>query len=82
MCNWKKWIWPGIFAVVILTALSTWFKADVVQEDLTAKALQDLQTEHSWADVSLDGRDLTLSGTAPSPGNCFSFWTQCRKIRW
>jgi OOP family OmpA-OmpF porin len=67
MCNWKKWIWPGIFAVVILTALSTWFKADVVQDDLTAKALQDLQTEHSWADVSLDGRDLTLSGTAPSP---------------
>ena len=67
MCNWKKWIWPGIFAVVILTALSTWFKADVVQDDLTAKALQDLQTEHSWADVSLDGRDLTLSGAAPSP---------------
>ncbi len=67
MCNWKKWIWPGIFAVVILTALSTWFRADVVQDDLTAKALQDLQAEHSWAGVSLDGRDLTLSGTAPSP---------------
>lgn len=67
MCNWKKWIWPGIFAVVILTALSTWFKADVVQDDLRAKALQDLQTEHAWADISLDGRDLTLSGTAPSP---------------
>lgn len=67
MCNWKKWIWPGIFAVVLLTALSTWFKADVVQDDLTAKALQDLQAEHSWADVSLDGRDLTLSGAAPSP---------------
>ena len=67
MCNWKKWIWPGIFAVVILTALSTWFRADVVQDDLTAKALDDLKTEHSWADVSLDGRDLTLLGTAPSP---------------
>lgn len=66
MCNWKKWIWPGIFAVVILTALSTWFKADDVQNDLTAKALNDLQTEHPWASVSLDGRDLTLSGTAPS----------------
>lgn len=67
MCNWKKWIWPGIFAVVILTALSTWFRADVVENDLTAKALGDLQAEHSWADVSLDGRDLTLKGTAPSP---------------
>ena len=67
MCNWKKWIWPGIFAVVILTALSTWFRADAVQDDLTAKALGDLKTEHSWAGISLDGRDLTLSGTAPSP---------------
>lgn len=67
MCNWKKWIWPGIFAVVILTALSTWFKADVVEKDLTAKALEGLNAEHSWADVSLDGRDLTLKGTAPSP---------------
>lgn len=67
MCNWKKWIWPGIFAVVILTALSTWFKADTVQNDLTAKALEKLSEEHSWASVSLDGRDLTLSGTSPSP---------------
>ncbi len=66
MCNWKKWIWPGIFAVVILTALSTWFRADTVQNDLTAKALEDLKSEHSWAGVSLDGRDLTLTGTAPS----------------
>ena len=22
MCNWKGWIWPGIAAVVVLTALS------------------------------------------------------------
>lgn len=66
MCNWTKWIWPGIFAVVILTALSTFFRADVVENDLTAKALGDLQAEHSWAGVTLDGRDLTLSGTAPS----------------
>ena len=64
MCNWKKWIWLGIFAVVILTALSTWFKAGDVEQDLTAKALEGLNTEHSWADVSLDGRDLTLMGNA------------------
>ena len=67
MCNWKKWIWPGIFAVVILTALSTWLTADVVEKDLTSKALEGLKEDHSWANVSLDGRDLTLKGTAPSP---------------
>ena len=67
MCNWKKWIWPGILAVVVLTALSTWFKADIIQNDLTEKAMNDLASEHSWASVELDGRDLTLKGVAPSP---------------
>jgi len=67
MCNWKKWILPGLFAVVILTALSTWLRTDIVQDDLTAKALEQLQEEHPWAGVSLDGRDLTLTGTSPSP---------------
>jgi len=67
MCNWKKWIWPGLVAVAIVTALSTWLRTDIVQNDLTAKALQQLQDEHPWADVSLDGRDLTLTGTSPSP---------------
>ena len=67
MCNWKKWIWPGILAVIVLTALSTWFRADPVENDLTAKATGDLAEKHSWASVELDGRDLTLRGTAPSP---------------
>jgi len=66
MYNWKKWIWPGIIAVVLLTALSTWFKADIIQDDLTEKALNDLSSEHAWANVALDGRDLTLLGTAPN----------------
>ncbi len=66
MYNWNRWVWPGIIAVVILTALSTWFKAEIVQDDLTAKATSDLSANHSWASVELDGRDLTLKGTAPS----------------
>ncbi len=66
MCNWRKWIWPGILAVAILTALSTWFRADVVEGDLTAKATSDLAAEHPWSSVELDGRDLTLKGVAPS----------------
>jgi len=68
MYNWKKWIWPGILAVVVLTALSTWFKAEIIQNDLTDKAMSDLAGEHPWASVELDGRDLTLRGVAPAEG--------------
>lgn len=67
MCNWKRWVWPGILATVILTALAMFFHSNTIEQDLTAKAGQALQAEHDWATVSLDGRDLTLSGTAPSP---------------
>ncbi|MDJ0614142.1 MAG: OmpA family protein [Rhizobiaceae bacterium] len=67
MYNWKKWIWPGVLAVIVLTFLSVWFRADGIQADLTEKASNDLAREHSWASVKLDGRDLTLSGVAPSP---------------
>lgn len=25
MCNWQSWIWPGIAAIGMLTALAFWF---------------------------------------------------------
>ena len=66
MRNWRKWIWPGLLVVLLLTAVSTWYRADQVELDLSSKALTGLSANHSWATVSMDGRDLTLSGTAPS----------------
>jgi len=66
MCNWKKWIWPGILATVLLTALALMMKSGSIEQDLQAKALGDLSTGHQWASVEMDGRDLTLSGTAPT----------------
>ena len=67
MCNWKKWIWPGILAVVLLTALASYFKAEVIERDLSEKASAALSANHPWASVELDGRDLTLGGRAPTP---------------
>ncbi|MEL7429089.1 MAG: OmpA family protein [Pseudomonadota bacterium] len=67
MYNWKKWIWPGLITVVVLAAASVWLKVEDVQQDLQAKSLEALSSSHPWASVSLDGRDLTLTGTAPSP---------------
>jgi len=66
MCNWRKWIWPGILTVVILTALANWFRGGLIEEDLTAKSMDGLAAAHPWASVALDRRDLTLRGTAPS----------------
>ncbi|MDZ7824329.1 MAG: OmpA family protein [Ahrensia sp.] len=66
MCNWKRWVWPGILATVILTALSMFFQSGKIENDLTAKASSVLQAANPWASVALDGRDLTLNGVAPS----------------
>ncbi len=66
MCNWRKWIWPGILAVVLLSALATLMKSGSIEQDLQAKAIADLSDNHKWAQVELDGRDLTLTGIAPS----------------
>ena len=66
MCNWKKWIWPGILATVLLTALAMLMRSGTIEQDLQAKALDGLSANHDWAQVALDGRDLTLTGVAPS----------------
>lgn len=67
MCNWRRWVLPGILATAILTALAMFFHSGSIEDDLTAKAGQALEADQSWASVSLDGRDLTISGTAPTP---------------
>ncbi|MEL6921624.1 MAG: BON domain-containing protein, partial [Pseudomonadota bacterium] len=66
MCNWRKWILPGILATVILTALAMLFQSGSIEDDLSAKASNALQAEHPWASVELDGRDVTLNGVAPT----------------
>lgn len=64
MCNWNKWVWPGIFATIFLTALAMLMQSKNIENDLTAKATDTLSAQHSWATVELDGRDLTLTGMA------------------
>ncbi|MEO1701590.1 MAG: OmpA family protein [Pseudomonadota bacterium] len=66
MCNWQKWILPGILATAVLTALSMLFHAGSIEKDLSEKAAVTLSEEHGWATVELDGRDLTLTGVAPT----------------
>lgn len=67
MCNWRKWIIPGLVTVGLLTMLAGALRSVLVETDLAARSDAGLSPAHSWARVKLDGRDLTLEGTAPSP---------------
>ncbi|MFD0915788.1 OmpA family protein [Pseudahrensia aquimaris] len=67
MCHWKKWIWPGLLTVGLLSLLALYMKADVIEADLKAKATAALAGSGlTWAGVEMDGRDATLTGVAPS----------------
>ncbi|MBV6651364.1 MAG: OmpA family protein [Hoeflea sp.] len=65
MRNVRLWFWPGVAAVAFLAALAVWFTAGVVETELKARALAALRGEDGWAQVTLKGRDLTLTGLAP-----------------
>ncbi|MEP3630922.1 MAG: OmpA family protein [Hyphomicrobiales bacterium] len=65
-CRPSAWIWPGILAVGLLLLISMFLKAGSIETDLTKRALGKLSSDHPWASVELDGRDLSISGVAPS----------------
>lgn len=68
MGSWKKWVWTGLLVTVILSSLAGWFLGPAIQAELTEKSRIALVANgHSWANVELDVRDLTLSGVAPNP---------------
>ncbi|NJR14069.1 MAG: BON domain-containing protein [Phyllobacteriaceae bacterium] len=66
MCDWRRWIWPGIFATLVLGALAVFLRSGPVESELTGLAGSALATAHPWAQIELDGRDATLRGAAPS----------------
>jgi OmpA-OmpF porin, OOP family len=64
MCNWKKWIWPGLVAVALLAALTGWFRSGQVETDLTARTMEQMKASQGWSGISFNGRDATLTGIA------------------
>ncbi|PWV98806.1 BON domain-containing protein [Hoeflea marina] len=62
---WTRWFWPGLVATSLCAALALWFRADAIESDLKSRVLAALTADHPWALITLDGRDLTLSGVAP-----------------
>jgi len=60
------WVLPSILVVGILTLAAMILKSGSIEDDLRQRALQGLSEGHPWASVKVDGRDLTISGAAPS----------------
>ncbi|MFN3171172.1 MAG: OmpA family protein [Hyphomicrobiales bacterium] len=51
--------------LVLLTAIAVLVRGGPIEADLTARSIDMLETDGTpWASASLDGRDVTLSGTA------------------
>ncbi len=65
MRNVKLWIWPGLAAVACLSAMAIWFTASAIEVDLRSRTILALQHDHTWVQVLINGRDLTLTGLAP-----------------
>lgn len=64
--NLTKWIFPGIVAIIALSAGTVWFQHSMVEQDLEMRTATALSEKFKWADINARGRDLTLVGTAPT----------------
>ncbi len=81
MFVWKSWIIPGVVTVVLLTVASAFLFKDRVESDLSARVGEILEARHGWAGVEADGRDVVLSGTAPSEAASADALKLTRQVR-
>lgn len=67
MCKWRAWLLPGLLTLVLLTAVAVLVRGGPIEADLTARSIDMLETDGTpWASATLDGRNVMLSGTAPT----------------
>ena len=61
-----KLLW-GFLPLLLLTLVTYWAKAGAIQDDLASRTNVERRAEgHRWARVEMDGRDMSLSGVAPT----------------
>jgi hypothetical protein len=66
MLRWQGAAVAGLVAAVVLTALAVLLEAGGIENDLSDRAAVALEGEAtSWATVTVDGRDVALTGAAP-----------------
>ena len=66
MCRPALWLW-GLIPVVFIAAMAYFFAVPNIEAQVGGNAETALAgAGHAWAGVSVDGRDVTLHGTAPT----------------
>lgn len=60
------WLLIGIIVVPVVLIVAMTLRAEKIEKDLTERAISNLAENHSWAGVEVDGRDLKLTGIAPT----------------
>jgi outer membrane protein OmpA-like peptidoglycan-associated protein/osmotically-inducible protein OsmY len=67
MANWRRWLRSGLVATVVLALLAFFVRSGAIERELTTGVAERLVAQgQDWAAISVSGRDVVLSGTAPS----------------
>lgn len=64
----RPWIWIlGLLPLALVAYAALSFKPEPIEDDLSSRAEAALYAAgHDWTDIAVDGRDVTLGGTAPN----------------
>lgn len=67
MANWRRWLRSGLVATVVLALLAFFMRSGAIERELTGEVAERLVAQgQDWAAISVSGRDVLLTGTAPS----------------
>ena len=53
MCNWMRWIWPGILTVAIMSAFALWMKTGPIEQDLAQRSTAALAEKAGFTGVQV-----------------------------
>ncbi|MCP4305231.1 MAG: BON domain-containing protein, partial [bacterium] len=68
MSNWRRWVRPGLAATIVLGLLAVLLRTGDVEIDLGTRVVSRLSADgYDWARVVVSGRNIELTGTAPTP---------------
>ena len=82
MCNWRAWILPGFLTLAGLTVLAILVRGGPIEADLTARSLVQLEQGGTpWASATVDGRDVALTGTAPTEAAREAAMTAAQRVQ-
>src|SRR6185295_8385676 len=67
MAKLRRWLRGGLLATIVIGLAAFFLESGAVERDLTARVAEQLAADGAtWAAVTVTGRDVVVSGTAPS----------------